>query len=103
MRKIVSIADTIRYWQYCDRLVGYYEENGIHINREPFGPLTGTLVPPSISNAISIIEALLAATQGVKNITVGYGMVDASFKMSPLFAPFKAKPKNISISLDLTM
>lgn len=72
--KNVSIADTIRYWQYCDRLVGYYEEHGIHINREPFGPLTGTLVPPSISNAISIIEALLAATQGVKNITVGYGM-----------------------------
>ncbi len=72
--KNVSIADTIRYWQYCDRLVGYYEENGIHINREPFGPLTGTLVPPSISNVISIIEALLAAEQGVKNITVGYGM-----------------------------
>ncbi|MCM1043202.1 MAG: methylaspartate mutase subunit E, partial [Corallococcus sp.] len=40
----------------------------------PFGPLTGTLVPPSISNTIGIIEALLAAEQGVKNITVGYGM-----------------------------
>ena len=72
--KNISIADTIKYWQYCDRLVGYYEEHGAHINREPFGPLTGTLVPPSISNAISIIEALLAAEQGVKNITVGYGM-----------------------------
>jgi len=36
--------------------------------------LTGTLVPPSISNTVSIIEALLAAEQGVKNITVGYGM-----------------------------
>lgn len=72
--KNVSLADTIRYWQYCDRLVGYYEERGVHINREPFGPLTGTLVPPSISNAISIMEALLAAEQGVKNITVGYGM-----------------------------
>lgn len=33
-------------WQYVDRLVGLYEENGIKINREPFGPLTGTLVPP---------------------------------------------------------
>ena len=50
------------------------KKNGISINREPFGPLTGTLVPPSISNAIAIIEALLAAEQGVKNITVGYGM-----------------------------
>ena len=72
--KSVSIEDSIKYWQYCDRLVGYYEEHGVHINREPFGPLTGTLVPPAISNTIGIIEALLAAEQGVKNITVGYGM-----------------------------
>ncbi len=71
--KNVSLEDTIRYWQYCDRLVGYYEENGVEINREPFGPLTGTLCPPFISNTIAIIEALLAAEQGVKNITVGYG------------------------------
>ncbi len=72
--KSVSLEDTIKYWQYCDRLVGYYEERGITLNREPFGPLTGTLVPPSISNTVGIIEALLAAEQGVKNITVGYGM-----------------------------
>lgn len=72
--KSVSIEDSIKYWQYCDRLVGYYEDHGVSINREPFGPLTGTLVPPSISNSIGIIEALLAACQGVKNITVGYGM-----------------------------
>ncbi|MFW5913840.1 MAG: methylaspartate mutase subunit E, partial [Bacillota bacterium] len=51
----------------------YYAENGIEINREPFGPLTGTLVPPSISHTVAIIEAILAAEQGVKNITVGYG------------------------------
>ena len=72
--KSVSIEDTIKYWQYCDRLVGYYEEHGVTINREPFGPLTGTLVPPCISNTVGIIEAILAAEQGVKNISVGYGM-----------------------------
>lgn len=71
--KSVPIDRSIKFWQYCDRLVGYYEENGISINREPFGPLTGTLVPPSISNSVAIIEALLAAEQGVKSITVGYG------------------------------
>jgi methylaspartate mutase epsilon subunit len=71
--KNISLADSIYYWQYCDRLVGFYEEHGIHINREPFGPLTGTLVPPSIAITIGIIEAMLAAEQGVKNITVGYG------------------------------
>lgn len=71
--KNVSIEKSLLDWQYCDRLVGFYEEQGISINREPFGPLTGTLVPPSISNAVAIIEALLAAEQGVRNITVGYG------------------------------
>lgn len=72
--KNVSIEQTILDWQYCDRLVGYYEERGVSLNREPFGPLTGTICPPCISNVVAIIEALLAAEQGVKNITVGYGM-----------------------------
>lgn len=71
--KSVPIEKCLKDWQYCDRLVGFYEEQGVHINREPFGPLTGTLVPPSMSNAVGITEALLAAEQGVKNITVGYG------------------------------
>ena len=68
-----SIEETLSHWQYTDRLVGLYEEAGVSINREPFGPLTGTLIPPSISNSVAVIEALLAATQGVKDITVGYG------------------------------
>ena len=71
--KNVSLEKTIRDWQYCDRLTGIYEEAGVSINREPYGPLTGTLVPPCISHAVAIIESLLAAEQGVKNITVGYG------------------------------
>jgi methylaspartate mutase epsilon subunit len=50
-----------------------YEEAGVSINREPFGPLTGTLIPPCISNSVAIIETLLAAAQGVKDVTVGYG------------------------------
>jgi methylaspartate mutase epsilon subunit len=68
-----SLEKTISHWQYADRLIGMYEEAGVSINREPFGPLTGTLVPPSISNSVAVIEAILAATQGVKDITVGYG------------------------------
>ncbi len=71
--KNVPMERTIRDWQYVDRLTGLYEEMGVSINREPYGPLTGTLVPPCISHAAAIVEALLAAEQGVKNITVGYG------------------------------
>ncbi len=70
--KNIPMERTIRDWQYVDRLTGIYEEMGVSINREPYGPLTGTLVPPCISHAAAIIEALLAAEQGVKNITVGY-------------------------------
>ncbi len=71
--KNVPMERTILDWQYVDRLAGLYEERGVAINREPFGPLTGTLVPPCISHAAAVIEALLAAEQGVKNLTVGYG------------------------------
>ena len=71
--KNVPMEKTIRDWQYVDRLTGIYEEAGVSINREPYGPLTGTLVPACISHAVAIIEALLAAEQGVRNITVGYG------------------------------
>ena len=71
--KNVPIERTIADWQYVDRLTGLYEEMGAPINREPYGPLTGTLVPPCISHSVAIIEALLAAEQGVKNISVGYG------------------------------
>ncbi len=70
-----TLEETIEYWQYVDRLCGAYTERGVVINREPFGPLTGTLVPPSVTIAICIIEGLLAATQGVRSVTLGYGQV----------------------------
>jgi len=73
--KNIPLEKTIYDWQYVDRLIGKFEEAGVSINREPFGPLTGTLVPPCISHSVAIIESLLAATQGCKNITVGYGQL----------------------------
>ncbi len=71
--KKVELGDSLRAWRYVDRLVGYYEENGISINREPFGPLTGTLLPPFIGHTVAILEGLLALEQGAKSITLGYG------------------------------
>ncbi len=71
--KKVPLAQSIAAWQYVDRLVGRYEAHGVRINREPFGPLTGTLVPPFVSHAIGLIEGLLAIEQGVRSLTLGYG------------------------------
>ena len=71
--KRVTLESSIRHWQYCDRLIGLYEEEGVRINREPFGPLSGTLVPPFMSHCVAIIEGLLALEQGAKCLTLGYG------------------------------
>jgi methylaspartate mutase epsilon subunit len=70
-----DLATTIEHWQFVDRLCGAYTERGVTINREPFGPLTGTLVPPSIAIAVMLVEGELAATQGVRSLTLGYGQV----------------------------
>ncbi|MDS0277193.1 methylaspartate mutase subunit E [Halomicroarcula sp. S1AR25-4] len=70
-----DLATTIEHWQFVDRLCGAYTERGVTINREPFGPLTGTLVPPCIAIAVMLVEGQLAATQGVRSITLGYGQV----------------------------
>ncbi len=71
--KRIPLEESIRNWNYVDRLAGLYEEQGIRINREAFGPLTGTLVPPFMSHAVAVLEGLLALSQGVKSITLGYG------------------------------
>jgi methylaspartate mutase epsilon subunit len=71
--KNVPLRKTLTDWQYVDRLCGYYGEQGVAINREPFGPLTGTLVPPCIGHSVGILEGLLALEQGVKSLTLGYG------------------------------
>lgn len=65
--KSVPLERTIADWQYCDRLTGIYEEAGISINREPYGPLTGTLSSEHLPCS-GRHEALLAAEQGVKTL-----------------------------------
>lgn len=61
------------YWQYVDRVCALYSTEDRLIHRESFGPLTATLVPPALTIAIQIIEALLAAEQGILSFAVSYG------------------------------
>lgn len=71
--KDYSLADSIRVWQYVDRLTGLYAERyGIILDREFFGTLTATLVPPSIAIATGVIESWMAVSQGVRCVSVGY-------------------------------
>jgi methylaspartate mutase epsilon subunit len=61
------------YWQYVDRVCALYSTPERPVHRESFGPLTATLVPPAIAITIEIIEALLAAEQGVTSFAVSFG------------------------------
>ncbi len=61
------------YWQYIDRICATNSKQDAPIHRESFGPLSATLVPPAIAVSIQIIEALLAAEQGVTSFAVSFG------------------------------
>ncbi len=64
---------SLLYWQYVDRVCAVNSTEDLPIHRESFGPLTATLVPPALVIAVEIIEALLAAEQGVKSFAVSFG------------------------------
>lgn len=65
--KETSIEQGIRNYQYLDRLAALYQEKGVDLHRRQPGFLTGTNVPPCIAILTCIIDALLAAGQGVRN------------------------------------
>ena len=71
--KDYPLAESIRNWQYVDYLTGlYYKNFGIVLDREFFGTLTATLIPPCLAIVTNILETLLAVRQGVKCVSLGY-------------------------------
>lgn len=71
--KDYPLDESIKVWQYVDRLTGlYYERFGIRLDREFFGTLTATLIPPSLAIVVNIVEAILAIRQGVRCVSLGY-------------------------------
>ncbi|HEY9404141.1 MAG TPA: methylaspartate mutase subunit E [Pyrinomonadaceae bacterium] len=71
--KDYPLDESIRMWQYVDRLTGlYYEKFGVVLDREYFGTLTATLIPPCLAIAVCLMETLLSVTQGVKCVSPGY-------------------------------
>jgi len=71
--KNYPLAESIRRWQYVDYLTGLYHKLfGVVLDREFFGTLTATLIPPCIAIVTNILETLLAVRQGVKCVSLGY-------------------------------
>ena len=69
--KKTSPVTSLQYWKYVDKLAAwYYQEYGIIINREYFGPLTTSLIEPTIPICINIVQSVLSAKAGVKCISV---------------------------------
>ena len=60
------------YWKYVERVCANYSQLNEPINRESFGPLTATLVPPSITIVIQLLEMLLSLQEGVKSFSVSF-------------------------------
>ena len=60
------------YWKYVERVCANYSELNEPINRESFGPLTATLVPPAITVVIQLLEMLLSLEEGVKSFSVSF-------------------------------
>lgn len=71
--KDVSIAEGIRNYQYLDRLAARYAEKGVDLHRRQPSFLTGTNIPPSVAIAVAVLDALLAAEQGVRNYGLELG------------------------------
>jgi len=68
--KSVPLMTSLRDWQEIDAKCGQLETLGISIDREFFGSLSGVLVPPSISLAMIFLEAVLAAREGCRCLSL---------------------------------
>jgi len=71
--KEIPIEIGIRNYQYLDRLASMYLEHGVELHRRQPGFLTGTNIPPCIAIVTAVLDALLAAAQGVRNYGLELG------------------------------
>jgi len=60
------------YWKHIEKVCAQYSPLNEPINRESFGPLTATLVPPLVTIVIQICEMLLSLEEGVKSFSVSF-------------------------------
>ena len=70
--KDVPLAVSLEAWREVDAACGTLARAGVIVDRELFGTLTAVLVPPSLSIAITLLEAILAAREGVRCLSIAY-------------------------------
>jgi len=70
--KDVPLEVSLHAWQEVDAVCGELHRAGVVIDREFFGTLTAVLMPPAISIAVALLEAICAARAGVTCLSIAY-------------------------------
>ena len=70
--KNFPLDKALLYWKYVERVCANYSRLNMPINRESFGALTATLVPPAITIVIQLLEMLLSLEEGVESFSVSF-------------------------------
>lgn len=68
--KSVPLQTSLSAWREVDDLVGSLAADGVIVEREMFGSLTGVLVPPSVALSCALLEAILACRSGCVSISL---------------------------------
>lgn len=68
----VPLESSLRAWQQIDQACGALGSMGFPIDREFFGSLSSVLMPPSIALSVVVLEAVLAAKEGCKCLSLAY-------------------------------
>jgi methylaspartate mutase epsilon subunit len=63
-----TLADCMEHTQYTNRLAGYYTERGAIITTDLHGFVPSGVFPLSVNIACMIVDALMAAEQGVRSV-----------------------------------
>lgn len=68
--KSVPLQTSLSAWREVDELVGLLAADGVIVEREMFGSLTGVLVPPSVALSCVLLEAILACRSGCLSVSL---------------------------------
>jgi methylaspartate mutase epsilon subunit len=88
------------YWKYVEKVCANYSKLNEPINRESFGPLTATLVPPAITIVIQLLEMLLSLEEGVKSFSVSFSQTGSMNQDIVMGAVIKKLAKHYAESIN---
>ena len=88
------------YWKYVEKVCANYSKLNEPINRESFGPLTATLVPPAITIVIQLLEMLLSLEEGVKSFSVSFSQTGSMNQDIVMGAVIKKLAKHYAQSIN---